>query len=52
MQTNEYTAAVRAANAVSLLDEILQDPNMPPYTRVKLWNVMSLIEAIKDSPQG
>jgi hypothetical protein len=48
MQTNEYTAAVRAANAVSLLDEILQDPNMPPYTRVKLWNVMSLIEAIKD----
>ena len=48
MQTNEYTAAVRAANAVSLLDEILQDPNMPPYTRVKLWNIMSLIEAIKD----
>jgi len=26
----------------------LQDPNMPPYTRVKLWNVMSFIEAIKD----
>ena len=48
MQTNEYTAAVRASNAVSLLDEILQDPNMPPYTRVKLWNVMSLIEDIKD----
>ena len=40
--------AVRASNAIALLDEILQDPNMPPYTRVKLWNVMSLIEAIKD----
>ena len=38
----------RAANAISVLDEILQDPNMPPYTRVKLWNVMSLLEAIKD----
>jgi len=48
LQTNEYTPAVRASNAVSLLDEILQDPNMPPYTRVKLWNIMSLIEAIKD----
>jgi hypothetical protein len=48
MQTNEYTPAVRAANAISLMDEILQDPNMPPYTRVKLWNVMSLLEAIKD----
>lgn len=48
MQSGEYTPAVRASNAVSLLDEILQDPNMPPYTRVKLWNVMSLLEAIKD----
>jgi uncharacterized protein (UPF0147 family) len=48
LQSPEFTAAVRASNAISILDEILQDPNMPPYTRVKLWNVMSLIEAIKD----
>jgi uncharacterized protein (UPF0147 family) len=48
LQTTEYTLAVRASNAISTLDEILQDPNMPPYTRVKLWNVMSLLEAIKD----
>lgn len=48
LQTNEFTPAVRASNAISLLDDILQDPNMPPYSRVKLWNVMSLLEAIKD----
>ena len=48
LQSAEFTPAVRAANAVSLLDEILQDPNMPNYTRVRLWNVMSLLEAIKD----
>jgi len=48
LQTSEFTHAVRASNAISLLDDILQDPNMPPYTRVKLWNVMSLIEAIRD----
>ena len=48
LQTTEYTPAVRASNAISILDEILQDPNMPPYTRVKLWNVMSILEAIKD----
>ena len=48
LQTGELTTAVRASNAISRLDEILQDPNMPPYTRVKLWNVMSLLEAIKD----
>lgn len=48
LQLTQYSLAVRASNAVSILDEILQDPNMPPYTRVKLWNVMSLLEAIKD----
>jgi len=48
LQNAEFTYAVKASNAISILDEILQDPNMPPYTRVKLWNVMSLLEAIKD----
>ncbi|MFP3985156.1 MAG: UPF0147 family protein [Candidatus Bathyarchaeia archaeon] len=48
LQAKDLTAAVKASNAVSVLDEILQDPNMPPYTRVKLWNVMSFLEAIKD----
>jgi len=48
LKAQENSPAVRASNAISILDDILQDPNMPPYTRVKLWNVMSLIEAIKD----
>jgi len=48
LQVEQHTPAVRASNAISILDDILQDPNMPPYTRVKLWNVMSLIEAITD----
>jgi uncharacterized protein (UPF0147 family) len=46
--SEEYSYGINASNAIAILDEILQDPNMPPYTRVKLWNVMSLIEAIKD----
>jgi uncharacterized protein (UPF0147 family) len=48
LQLVENTPAVRASSAISILDDILQDPNMPPYTRVKLWNVMSILEAIKD----
>ena len=48
LQLMENTPAVRASSAISILDDILQDPNMQPYTRVKLWNVMSLLEAIKD----
>ncbi len=48
LESSGYTLGVKASNAIAILDEILQDPNMPPYTRVKLWNVMSLLEAIKD----
>jgi len=48
LQLTQNTPAVRASSAISILDDILQDPNMPPYTRVKLWNVMSLLEAITD----
>jgi len=48
LQSEEYTLAVRASNAVSICDKILRDTNIPPHIRVKLWNVMSLLEAIKD----
>ncbi|HEX69399.1 hypothetical protein DRO19_04685 [Candidatus Bathyarchaeota archaeon] len=48
LQNQEYTFGVRASNAISILDEILQDPNMPSYTRVKLLNVIAILEAIKD----
>lgn len=40
--------AARAANAIDLLDEISQDPNMPMYTRTRLWNVISVLEGIRD----
>jgi uncharacterized protein (UPF0147 family) len=48
LQSLEFTPAVRASNAIATLDEISQDPNMPPYTRVQIWNVVSILEAIKD----
>jgi len=48
LQALSNTIGVRASNAISILDEIGQDPNMPPYTRVKLWNVASILEAVKD----
>ena len=48
LQTQGVSLGVRAANAISILDDISQDPNMPQYTRVKIWNAVSLLEAIKD----
>ncbi len=48
LQAVANSIGVRASNAISILDDISQDPNMPPYTRVKLWNVASILEAVKD----
>jgi uncharacterized protein (UPF0147 family) len=48
LQTPGVSLGVRAANSISILDDISQDPNMPQYTRVKIWNAVSLLEAIKD----
>jgi hypothetical protein len=48
LQVGDLSLGVRSANAISILDDISQDPNMPPYTRVKIWNSVSILEAIKD----
>jgi hypothetical protein len=48
LESRNLTFAVRAANAISILDEISQDPNMPAHTRVNLWSAISIIEAIRD----
>ncbi len=48
LRHQDHTPAIRAANAVSILDDISQDPNMPPYTRVVLWQSVSILETIKD----
>jgi len=40
--------AARAANAISLLEDISQDPNMPMYSRTRIWNAISVLEGIRD----
>jgi hypothetical protein len=40
--------AIRAANAISQLDDITQDPNMPSYVRVTLWQAVSTLEGIRE----
>jgi len=47
LNSAKLAQAVRAANAISILDDISQDPNMPPYTRTRIWNVVSVLEVIK-----
>jgi len=48
LKSTEYSMSVRAANAISMLDDITQDPNMPSYVRVTLWQAVSKLEAIRE----
>lgn len=36
--------AVKISTAIHMLDEIINDPNMPMYTRTQIWNVVSMLE--------
>ena len=48
LKGEELSMSVRAANAISLLDDITQDPNMPSYVRVTLWQAVSTLEGIRE----
>ncbi len=48
LKSTEYSMSVRAANAISVLDDITQDPNMPSYVRVTLWQAVSKLEGIRE----
>ena len=42
----KVSEAVKAASAISILDEISNDPNIPLHTRTLIWNVASQLETI------
>ena len=48
LQTDEYSISVRAANAISTLDDITQDPNVPSFVRTALWQAVSVLESIRE----
>ena len=38
--------AVKINAAISILDEVSNDPNIPTYTRTQVWNIVSLLEVM------
>jgi len=48
LKSDEYSIAVRAANTISLLDDVTQDPNLPSYVRTSLWQAVSTLESIRE----
>ena len=48
LKSDEYSISVRAANTISLLDDVTQDPNLPSYVRTSLWQAVSTLENIRE----
>jgi len=48
LENDNDSPAVRAQNAIAILDEPSQDPNCPNHARTKIWHVSSLLEPIRD----
>jgi Uncharacterized protein conserved in archaea len=48
LRDERYSPGVRAANAISALDQVSQDPNMPLSARTRIWQIIALLETIKD----
>ena len=48
LKSDKYSVSVRAANTISLLDDVTQDPNMPSYVRTSLWQAVSTLENIRE----
>ncbi|MGY5146529.1 MAG: UPF0147 family protein [Candidatus Nitrosopumilus sp. bin_7KS] len=48
LKNPENSLSVRAANTISLLDDVTQDPNMPSYVRTQLWQAVSKLESIRE----
>jgi uncharacterized protein (UPF0147 family) len=48
LKTGQDPMSIRVANAISQLDDITQDPNMPSYVRVTLWQAVSTLESIRE----
>ena len=46
LKSDEYSISVRAANTISLLDDVTQDPNLPSYVRTSLWQAVSTLSLI------
>jgi uncharacterized protein (UPF0147 family) len=47
LNNKEDDETVRLSSAISILDEICNDPNILQYTRTQVWNVVSLLESLQ-----
>ena len=49
LNDSKQDLTIRISNAISILDNISNDPNLPIYTRTQIWNIVSILEVINKS---
>jgi hypothetical protein len=49
LNSNEQSEELKISTAIHILDEIINDPNMPLYTRTQIWNIVSKLEEMRRS---
>ena len=47
LQEDKEDLAVRVNTVISTMDDIANDPNIPTYTRIQIWNIVSALEGMK-----
>jgi len=47
LQDRSKETVLRAADAIAILEEISEDPNMPMHTRTIIWEVLGALEQVK-----
>ena len=49
LNDTKVSIGVSAANSISILEEVSQDPNMPSFSRVTIWSAVSTLESVRES---
>jgi len=46
LMDDSKTIGLRAATAISMIDEVSNDPNMPVHARTRIWELVSQLESV------
>jgi len=47
LQNDKEDVAIRINTIISSMDEIANDANIPTYTRIQIWNIVSALESMQ-----
>jgi len=51
LKSKEESDTVKLSTAISMLDEACNDPNIAPFTRTEIWNIVSALESMQSESE-